>query len=449
MSVIATVYVDDREGALERNGKNSNKSKKSPIQYLENVFDADNRANGKKTPTSGGGIINYKVTRLTVSDYLLTIRNSSGKNIVVAAIERKRWKDLASTITGTRSETQPRDLRLAKSKYGCYIYYIAEGSFSYTDDYKIGGGGHGQPFKALHSKLRHETIRGIPFIQTKDPEHTVQMLTRMTRDFIKLQSRGEVAFPLQETPATENPMLAAYAYHIRQLGEQFTDLAIRTSGKNSVALLAAIDDINENIDYITMSGMSSPSESPEPSEPPELPESPESPEPPEPPETTIFKDFLEDVSLPELFTKQREVGVSDIIAAMWEAIPGITRNSAPLISQKYTFADLFGCETMDECNAIQDVLSEMKFPSGTRIGKQSEKIMANFRTPVARDEAGVKVLCAIPRITEPIAKAIVAEYNIYNICEKNFKPQLLQSIGNGKRKLGPALAKKIVEVFHT
>lgn len=428
MNVVATVYVDDREGALERHSK----SKKSPIQYLETVFDADNRANGKKTPGSGGGVINYKVTRLTVSDYLLTVHSPSGKNIIVAAIERKRWKDLASTITGSRAETQPRDLRIAKSKYGCHIYYIAEGSFSYNDDYKIGGGGHGQPFKSLHSKLRHETIRGIPFIQTKDPEHTVQMLTKMVRDFIKLQSRGEISFPLQETPARENPMLAAYTYHIRRLGEQFSDLAIRTTGADSVALLAAIDDINENIDYIMMSDIPETSETSGTSG------------------TSVFEDFLEDMSLPELFTKQREVGVSDIISAMWEAIPGITRNSAPLISQQYTFADLFGCETSEECDAIQEVISEMKFPSGTRIGKQSEKIMANFRTPEARDEAGVKVLCAIPRITEPIAKTIVAEYNIYSICEKKFKPQLLQDIstGNGKRKLGPALAKKIIEVFH-
>lgn len=426
MNVVATVYVDDREGALERH----NKSKKSPIHYLETVFDADNRANGKKTSASGGGLINYKVTRLTISDYLLTVRNPSGHNIIVAAIERKRWKDLASTITGSRAETQPRDLRLAKSKYGCHIYYIAEGSFSYTDDYKIGGGGHGQPFKALHSKLRHETIRGIPFIQTKDPEHTVQMLTKMARDFIKLQSRGEISFPLQETPAKENPILAAYAYHIRRLGEQFSDLAINTSGADSVALLSAIDDINENIDYITMSG--------QPGQPEQSTGS------------TIFEDFLEDVSLPELFTKPHEVGVSDIISAMWEAVPGITRNSAPLISQKYTFADLFGCETSEECDVIQAVIREMKFSSGTRIGKQAEKIMANFRTPEARDETGVKVLCAIPRITEPIAKAVVAEYNIYSICDGKFKPQLLQgiSIGNGKRKLGPALSKKIIEAFH-
>lgn len=438
MSVVATVYVDDREDASERHGsgaKNVNKKSKSPIQYLETVFDADNRANGKKAPGSGGGIINYKVTRLTVSDYCIALRGANGKTIVVAAIERKRWKDLASTITGSRAETQPRDLRLAKSKYGCYIYYIAEGSFAYTDDYKIGGGGHGQPFKALHSKLRHETIRGIPFIQTRDSEHTVQMLTKMARDFIKLQAHKEISFPLQETPAKKNALLSAYAYHIKRIGEEFAGLAIKTTGADSVALLAAIDDINENIDYITM-----PDESSTPNVNDDTPEA----------ESTIMQDFMEDASLPELFTKQRQAGVSDIVLAMWEAIPGITRNSAPLISQQYTFADLFGCETTEECDAIQEVISEMKFSSGTRIGKQAEKIMANFRSEASRDEAGIKMLCAIPRVTEAAAKAVVAEYNIYSICDKKFKPENLKdiSIGTGKRNLGPALAKKIIEVLH-
>jgi len=440
MSVIATIYVDDREDALERSNGKKKSSGKSPIQYLDPVFDSDNRANSKKPLSNGGGVIDYKVTRLTISDYCIVLRCSgssgtSGKGIVVAAVERKRWKDLASTITGSRAETQPRDLRLAKFKYGCYVYYFAEGSFSYTDDYKIGGGGHGQPFKALHSKLRHETIRGIPFIQTKDPEHTVQMLTKLARDFIKMRAHKEINFPLQETPSTRNALLDAYTYHIKQLGKQFAELAMKTNGANSVELVAAIGEINENLNYINT--------------PPEDVEGGAGDDITSGNDTDLMGTFIEDLDIPELFTKQRQAGVSDIVSAMWEAIPGITRNSAPIISAEYTFLDLFGCETKEERNEMQEIISEMKFPSGTRIGKQAEKIMVNFCNEKSCDETAVLVLCAIPRVTEPAAKAITKEYSITNICDENFKVEWLQDIPVGKRKLGPALSKKIVDVFHT
>jgi ERCC4-type nuclease len=438
MSVVAMVYVDDRENALDRNKKAKAKvkagtaKKSSPVKHLESVFDADNREHSKKTSGEGGGVINYKITRLTVSDYCIVLRDmKTGKQIVVAAIERKRWKDLASTISGTRAETQPRDLRLAKFKYGCHIYYFAEGPFSYNDETEIGG----KPFKSLHSKLRHETIRGIPFIQTKDPEHTVLMLVKMTRDFIKLRARKEISFPLQETPTNKNALLSAYVHHIRQINEQFSELASQISGARSVAVLTAIEDIDENIDFINL---------------PEGPEDADTPGCPDVPWSDLLEPGTgaEGGAIPELFTKQHQAGNSDILQSMWTSIPGVTRNSAPLISETYTLLDLFACGTdgCDACDAKQEEIREMRFASGSRIGKQAEKIMANFRNDASCDATAIKVLCAIPRVTEPVAKVVIENYNMADLCNVKFKPMSLQDLTVGKRKIGPALAKKIVDM---
>lgn len=452
MSAVATVFVDDRENAMDRaNGrKRRSGNEKSPMAYLESVFDADNRANSKKTPAQGGGLINYKVTRLTIADYCIALRGENGKPIIVAAVERKKWKDLASTIGGSRAETQPRDLREVKLKYGCFVYYIAEGSFSYADNTKIGGA-HGKEFKALHSKLRHEIIRGIPFIQTKNAEHTVQMLTKMARDFIGMRSRKEVFFPLQERPDAddtlsalpalpENLMLAAYAHEIRQLGDRFRKITQAHTGKENADFQTAMLAIEERLEAIIAENLAEGKS-----------------------DSTVLSiaaDFLESdegsdgsFELPEMFTKQRSAGNSDIISAMWEAIPGITQNSSPIISSEFTFVELFECETVEDCNVIQEKMREMKFASGSRIGKQAEKIMKNFHTEAARDDTAIKVLCAIPRLTEPIAKAIISEYNFNELCDTNFNYADLQDIevstsNNGRtRKVGPALSKKIIELL--
>jgi ERCC4-type nuclease len=416
-TIVATVFVDDRENALERKkAKASRKpAKPSPVHYLEPVFDADNRANSKKPTSNGGGTITYKITRLTLADYLIVLTDASGAEIVAAAIERKRWKDLASTITGSRAETQPRNLRLAKLKYGSHVYYLAEGSMTYSDDYKIGGGGHGQPFKTLHSKLRHETIRGIPFIQTKDPEHTVQMLTKMTRDFIKMHTCGELAFPLQSRSGTG--MLEAYAHHLRQIGEQFSTLMIDGTVDNIdyTNTRAAIQEINETLEFLL-----------------DIPD-----------EDRVASDDLIPADVPDLFTKVQSAGESDIISLMWEAIPGITKNSAPLISEKYKLTELFNTTEDSELDTLETDISEMRFASGTRIGKQAAKIVANFRTDSARDAASIKVLCAIPRVTEPVASAIIAKYGLAYISDKKFEITWLQEIVVGKRAIGKALASKI------
>jgi hypothetical protein len=128
---------------------------------------------------------------------------------------------------------------------------------------------------------------------------------------------------------------------------------------------------------------------------------------------------------------------------MWEAIPGITKNSAPLISEKYKLTELFNTTEDSELDTLETDISEMRFASGTRIGKQAAKIVANFRTDSARDAASIKVLCAIPRVTEPVASAIIAKYGLAYISDKKFEITWLQEIVVGKRAIGKALASKI------
>jgi hypothetical protein len=138
---------------------------------------------------------------------------------------------------------------------------------------------------------------------------------------------------------------------------------------------------------------------------------------------------------------------------MWEAIPGITKNSAPIISELYTLEEIFSCETDEQCNDLRDDIRDLRFPSGTRIGKQADKIADNFRTDEARDITSVKVLCAIPRVTEAIAKAIVEKYNIYELCDPKCTPGRISDLdvecesGNKTRKIGPAMSKKIIDIL--
>jgi hypothetical protein len=132
---------------------------------------------------------------------------------------------------------------------------------------------------------------------------------------------------------------------------------------------------------------------------------------------------------------------------MWEAIPGITRNSSPLISQEYHLSDLFmATGNAEELDVIQANIREMKFASGARVGKQAEKIIANFRTTAKSRAAGIHVLSAIPQVTENAAKNILDMYTMERICNpEEFTEDNLQGVmRSAKMKIGTALAKKII-----
>jgi hypothetical protein len=317
------------------------------------------------------------------------------------------------------------------------VYFLAEGGFTYKDDTRVGGK-HGMPFAALHTKLRHELLRGVPFIQCKDAEHTADVIVKITRDLIQLYARKEIDFPLQ---TNGNRLTNAYVQSVRRLNAKFRALAATgalgklttDADKTDTELAGIIANVEAQLDgALTEPG--------EPDEPDALAE------------ILAGSDGSDGsdggTALPKGFAKRRVAGSADIISDIWTAIPGITGNSAPIISQTYHVSQFFRatCDK-DELDRLQSEIAEMRFPSGSRIGKQAEKIITNFRTPERARNAAIRVLSAIPQVTENTAKNILDLYDIQQICDpKTFNAENLAGIPrSAKTNVGPALAKKILQ----
>ncbi len=175
--------MDKRENAFER----SNSTKDSPVSFLDSVIDASNRKHSSKPATNGGGILSYSMQQIQVGDYVVMLPG----DLVGMVIERKTWKDLGSSIVDGRVDTQVVKMKKMQEQTGCLIYFIIEGPFSYDDETKVGGA-HGLKFSQLHSKIRHNMHRGVPYIQTKDANATIVMIAKLARDVITLHARGDL-----------------------------------------------------------------------------------------------------------------------------------------------------------------------------------------------------------------------------------------------------------------
>lgn len=415
MSVSATIYIDHRENAMERSGS----TKLSPVSYFDKAIDASNRKHANKPLSGGGGTINYVVREVPTGDYCIVLRAPGNNNgILAAAIERKEWKDLAASIKDGRASGQSSALKAAKQEYGCKVYFLAEGGFTYKDDTRVGGK-HGMPFAALHTKLRHELLRGVPFIQCKDAEHTVDVIVKIARDLVQLYARKEIEFPLQ---TNGNRLVNAYVQSICRLNAKF-----RTLSEDTDPVIQVIADIEARLNEIPVDA--------EPEDPDAI--------------TSLLNDGS--TALPKDFAKRRVAGSADIISDIWTAIPGITGNSAPIISETYHVSQFFrAMGDVEELDRLQAEIAEMRFPSGSRIGKQADKIITNFRTPERARNTAIRVLSAIPQVTENTAKNILDLYDIQRICNPDtFNAENLAGIPrSAKTNVGPALAKKILQFLH-
>jgi ERCC4-type nuclease len=173
----ATIVADSRE----QNGA---------IPFLESCVAENNRNHSHLPINGGGGELQYLEKQLTIGDYCILLPG----NILAAVIERKTWKDLAASLKDGRCRSQHERLEEIKTQKQCQVFYIIEGSMSYTDAYLIGG----IPFKNLHAKVIHNLLRGYPYLQTKDAQSTAKLLTDLARAILKMSAQGELTFSATE-----------------------------------------------------------------------------------------------------------------------------------------------------------------------------------------------------------------------------------------------------------
>src|SRR6185437_4818248 len=298
------------------------------IPYLSAVIAENNKRNTKLNPNIGGGNISFKIKRLTVGDYCILIKDKedSNRTILAMIIERKTWKDLAASIKDERIKRQQKNMMEAKTKKNCHALYIIEGKFSYGDETKV----KNILFKSLHTTIRRNTIRGIPFIQSSNEKHTAKIVVDLARDILKLYRTGEIDFPNTEidvektkivekqggaeimeiqknsTPKVED-LLNDYCREITEINKRYREKLL-----SSGAIPNVIDEINRIVQK---------------AKDPNLVISRED----------SFEEIneLDDYSVPDTILNRVVHEDSDIILSMWTSLPGISDKSAVQLVEKY------------------------------------------------------------------------------------------------------------------
>lgn len=122
--------------------------------------------------------ISYKITRLTTSDYAIMHEDR-----ILVLIERKTWRDLATSIKDGRSRNLSKLLE-ARKETNCKVVYLIEGTPipSSTARYaRI-------PYKNLRARLDHLIFRDdVHVIHTRDKKQTVDRLHELCKNYLSIK----------------------------------------------------------------------------------------------------------------------------------------------------------------------------------------------------------------------------------------------------------------------
>jgi len=410
-----TIIADDRE----TNGANP---------FFDKYIITDNAQYAKKPKKAGGGNIKLCVNRVTTGDYNIVL-NDNGKQIISMVIERKTWKDLAASFKDGRTKEQHKGMLSVQERTGCIIMYIIEGRLMYDKNTKI----NRIAFLNLDAKRRHLILQGNQLIQTKDQEHTAEMIVNLARDVWRMYQSGKITF----TPTIISK--ESYKQELQALKEKYKDVMdLPTPPSSKAKPLIPLSDIiveDVNIDEIV--------------------DDIEGGEDISLLANLALLDVHSDVTdIPSILTERKIKADVDIIERMWTAIPGVSSKSAPTLMEKYKLSDLISANDMQKKHLLKEI-AELKYASGRRLGDDMAKkvmVLAYAGTGVTildnLKNISANILAEIPGVTKDTAKKILAVYSLRDICMGRVGEDELAVVNKSPtRKLGTSLAEKIIELL--
>jgi ERCC4-type nuclease len=407
------------------------------IPYLEACVAENNRTNQRLSLKAGGGDIQYAEKQLTVGDYCILIPSQRYpcKNILAVVFERKTWKDLAASIKDSRMKEQQKGLDSIKLKKDCQVYFIIEGPLKYVDTHKIGN----IPFKNLGAKLRHNLLRGFPYVQTKDPQDTAHTIVNFARDVMKLYAIKELVF-FDDMLEKDKELILEYRKKIDEINKgsgvttqqenilitENNDINISQKIEESLDDISTINDIPSGVDIETLLNLH------------------------------LIKGGLDEVDIPSEIKTRRIRKDSDIIECMWESIPGISNKTAPILMNKYSLSEII-CANANRLANLRMEIAELKYPSGIKIGdKKALKILeiSYAGENISRQEkartASIKLLACIPNVTPVTAELVINNFTLRDICNGEISSDDVANLKKpGGRRIGEKCAEKIICILQT
>ena len=122
--------------------------------------------------------ITFSVQQINVGDYSI---NYNG--YILFIIERKTWKDLASSMRDGRKNNVNKMIKV-REETGCQLIYLIEGNPIPNPKTKFCR----VPYKSLRSHLDHLSFRdGIHIIHTKNQKNTVERIYEMIQNYLTIK----------------------------------------------------------------------------------------------------------------------------------------------------------------------------------------------------------------------------------------------------------------------
>jgi ERCC4-type nuclease len=352
-----TIICDDREG-------------KGATSFIQALID-------KATSP-----IDMLVRRITIGDYAITVNGA-----LTVIFERKTWADLAASIKDGRMKSQQAAL-LEQVAAGVKVFYIIEGRDYQDEDAEIAH----MKFKQLHAKLRHNMLRGLPFIQTRDQTKTAALIVKFAEDCHGMNTRGELSRPV----ATN--IIAT-----------ITESGPEKNGANLIEAVMMSDAVQAAKEAAMV------------------------------PEALITRKVLDNIDI--MVNLWRGVGMSDAVANILVAdgliIPSILRQR----SKTYT--------------EWQTRIANLVRPSGLLLGETTAKkalviLQGAYDRPELRDPAlEGRIYGAFPGISDEKGAEIAKHTPLAAVCRGELSADAIIKLNtiSSKKLVGPVLASKLVSVL--
>jgi ERCC4-type nuclease len=421
------------------------------IPHLDSCIAENNKFYEKLALSQGGGEIRFLEDTVHIGDYSILLE-IVGKHHTAMVFERKTWKDLASSIKDGRAKSQHRALEGLRQEKGCLVCYLIEGNFGYNDKTQV----QHIAFKNLYAKLRHNFLRGIPFIQTRDEKHTAKVIVDFARDILRLYRTGQISFPLRDAAATKETRTFAvppaekrelhneYINELRTLNAKYASLGLDTELWQEVSkMIAPHQEIilpSSNVEEAIASAEAVAEDGEVDVE--------------KLVNIKLARGEGEGIIVPEELKTKKVMPDCDILERMWMALPTVSDKSAPVLMQKYRLSDII-CANPTQYTFMQEAIAELKFSSGMKLGdSRAKKIMAIAYLgddPLKKEQVknlSVKVLAQIPQVTEATARVILEQFSLRDICSGKVNPDDIASLKKGKnRGIGAKLAERICSLL--
>lgn len=396
---MATIVADHRE-------------KNGAIPFLEVCIVENNNTNSKLPIGKGGGDIKYAEKQLTIGDYTIMLDPMNGADDeaqMAMIVERKTWKDLAASIKDSRMREQQQGMVKIAQSSGCYVYYIIEGKFAYKDHSDVCG----LPFKSLHTKIRHNLLRGFPFVQTNDAMGTAKLLVNFTRDLMRFRAEKELCIRPRD-------ICIGYHQELEQLQNKYRGLLKEKESE----LFKVIEDSLQIVESVHSESKN------------DVPKV--------------------DRIVPIELTTRRIKSDSDIICNMWISLNGVSDKSAVILMKEYKLSTLITAEPQHKAK-IKLKISNFVYPGGTRTfgTAMADKILVigydgEDESQIEKCRlASIKMLACVPGITKASAENIINNYSLRAMCSSGITTDDIGAVQVGKAKLGSAKAEKIMDLLQS